>query len=101
MPTVIYTVQPGDTLWEIGKQFNISVGDLARQNRITDANRIYVGQRLRITTPARFNLYMIRSGDTLAGIAQRFNTTVPELMRLNNITNPDMIYAGRIIKIRE
>jgi|14BtaG_2_1085337.scaffolds.fasta_scaffold24496_2 LysM repeat protein len=38
--------------------------------------------------------YIIQKGDTLSEIAQRNNTTVAELVDKNNITNPDMIYAG-------
>lgn len=39
--------------------------------------------------------YVVQRGDTLAGIARRFNTTVATLMRLNNIRNPDRIYVGQ------
>lgn len=44
--------------------------------------------------------YTIRRGDTLSGIANRFNTTVSELVRLNNIANPDRIYEGQVLIIR-
>jgi hypothetical protein len=36
----------------------------------------------------------VERGDTLSAIAQKFNTTVSDLMELNDITNPDLIYAG-------
>ena len=38
--------------------------------------------------------YNIQKGDTLSKIAQRNNITVAELVDKNNITNPDMVYAG-------
>lgn len=44
--------------------------------------------------------YTIQSGDTLSGIAVMFNTTVVRLCELNNITNPDLIYAGNTIRVR-
>ena len=47
------------------------------------------------------NCYAIKSGDTLVGIAARYNTTVEKLMVLNpRITNDNVIYAGEMIRIR-
>jgi lysozyme len=43
--------------------------------------------------------YTIQSGDTLTSIAARFNTTVDALVVANRITNPDLIFAGQVIKI--
>ena len=41
------------------------------------------------------------SGDTLWSIAKKFNTTVDELVRLNNIKNKNLIYVGQALKIRD
>ena len=41
--------------------------------------------------------YKIKPGDTLSGIAAKFGTTVEDLCKLNNIENPDIIYAGQIL----
>ena len=41
--------------------------------------------------------YKIKKGDTLSGIAKKFNVTVQELCRWNNISNPNRIYAGDVI----
>ncbi|WP_225887940.1 LysM peptidoglycan-binding domain-containing protein [Myxococcus xanthus] len=43
--------------------------------------------------------YRIRPNDTLSGLAARFGTTVEKLARDNNITNPDLIYAGNTLRI--
>lgn len=43
--------------------------------------------------------YKIQSGDTLSALAARFNTSVGKLARLNNIANPDLIYAGRTLRL--
>lgn len=45
--------------------------------------------------------YTVVSGDTLWGIAQRYNTTYQELARINNIPNPSLIYVGQVLKIRD
>lgn len=44
--------------------------------------------------------YTIKSGDTLSRIAGMFGTTVTELCRLNNIKNPNLIYAGHTIRVK-
>src|SRR5690606_24658011 len=43
--------------------------------------------------------YTVKKGDTLSHIAKRFGTTVNELVRLNNIKNPNLIYVGQKLKI--
>ena len=44
--------------------------------------------------------YTVKKGDTLSEIAQKFNTTVNELVKLNNIKNPNLIYVGQKLKIK-
>ncbi len=51
------------------------------------------------TVPAQ-TTYVVRAGDTLTAIAMRFDTTVAELLLLNNLTNPHVIYSGQTLIIR-
>ena len=41
--------------------------------------------------------YIVQEGDTLSSIAEKFGTTVAELVRLNNLLHPDLIYVGQKI----
>ena len=43
--------------------------------------------------------YVVKRGDTLSGIARRYNTTYQELARYNSIANPNLIYVNQVIKI--
>ncbi|MDN5301306.1 MAG: hypothetical protein PWQ60_820 [Thermoanaerobacteraceae bacterium] len=43
--------------------------------------------------------YLVRSGDTLSAIAERFGTTVEAIMEANNLANPDIIFAGQVLLI--
>src|SRR6185312_4800829 len=43
--------------------------------------------------------YVVKSGDTLSGIAKDFNTTVDALAKANNIANPNQIFVGQALKV--
>lgn len=43
--------------------------------------------------------YSVKSGDTLSEIAQRYGTTVNEIVSLNGISNPDIIYVGQYLLV--
>lgn len=96
-----YTVQPGDTLSEIALRFGTTVSKLAQLNRISDPDKIYPGQQLKLPSGSQSGsqYYTIRPGDTLSGIAARYGTTVSRLQSLNNISDPDKIYAGTRIRV--
>ena len=94
-----YKVQRGDTLSEIAQKYNISVSELVKLNNIQNPNLIYIGPILKIKTNNSNIVYTVKKGDTLSEIAQKYNTSVSELVRLNNIQNPDYIYVGEKIKI--
>jgi lysozyme len=106
-----YTVQSGDTLASIAKKFNV---DLAQLTNLNNAALIRPGEVLAISaspqpapsgpvsppspvTPAQ--TYTVKSGDTLTAIAARFGTTVAALSAANNITNPNLISIGQVLKI--
>lgn len=96
-----YTVQAGDTLTAIANKYGTTVDSLVALNNIADKNKIYVGQILKIsgTTSNNSTSYTVQAGDTLSGIASKFGTTYQELARINNISNPNLIYVGQVIKI--
>ena len=102
-----YVVKAGDTLSGIAARFGTTVASLVSLNNISNPNLIYVGQVLKIYTnrPVQrgdndfSSTYVVVSGDTLSGIAARFGTTVQELVQLNDIANPNLIYVGEVLKI--
>ncbi|HFI0147363.1 TPA: LysM peptidoglycan-binding domain-containing protein [Streptococcus suis] len=101
-----YTIKSGDTLGAIAKKFNTTVAELQKLNNISNPDKIYVGQVLKITgssgtsTTNSATTYTVKSGDTLSGIAAKFGTTVSALQSLNGISNPDKIQVGQVLKIK-
>ncbi len=106
---VIYTVRYGDTLGAIANRYGTTVANIARLNNISNPNLIYVGERLIIRSNININntqqsnvsnvVYIVKSGDTLGAIANRYGTTISNLVRLNNIPNPNLIFVGERIVV--
>ena len=96
-------MKAGDTLSRIAARYNTTVSALVRLNDITNPDLIYPGEVIRIRgNVASYEVinYTVESGDTLSRIAARYNTTVSELVRLHDITNPDLIYVGEVLRVR-
>ena len=121
-----YRVRSGDTLGKIAARHRTSVRALQSANNLPRADRIYIGQRLRIPSASGFGkrmepltladlekpetpsdattevaedrTYRVRSGDTLGRIAEREGTTVRALMAANRLGNT-MIRVGQILRI--
>lgn len=105
---IYYTVQPGDTLNGIAQRYGVSLQQLISMNGISNPNLIYPGEILKIYEAHRSNsksnynfssTYVIKEGDTLSSIAMKFYTTVNKLVKLNDISNSNIIYPGEILKI--
>ena len=96
----VYVVKAGDTLSAIAYKYSTTVSMLAKINHITNPNLIYVGESIVISSNNSKTAYVVKYGDTLSEIALKFNTTVKNLVKLNNIQNPNLIYTGEILKIR-
>ena len=92
-----YTVQAGDTLYGIAKQFGVTVEEIKLENNLV-SNNISVGQVLKIPTVSTTSLYIVKKGDTLYSIASKYQTTVSELMQLNNLKTP-LLSIGQQLKI--
>ena len=98
-----YTVKSGDTLYSIANRFNTTVQAIKSLNNLT-SNTLTIGQILKIPTTDN-NLpeegtdeYTIQSGDSLYSIAQKFNTTVNDLIEYNQLATT-IIQPGQVLKI--
>lgn len=95
-----YTVKSGDSLWSISRKFGVTVNDLKKVNNLS-SNLLSIGRNLIIPgkkNNTSSNEYVVKKGDTLYGIANKYNVSVDNLKSYNNLST-DSLSIGQIIKI--
>ncbi len=95
-----YTVKSGDSLWSISRKFGVTVNELKKVNNLS-SNLLSIGQNLIIPgkkNNTSSNEYVVKKGDTLYGIANKYNISVDNLKSYNNLST-DSLSIGQIIKI--
>ena len=94
----IYIVKKGDTLYSIAMANNTTVDELKKANNLT-SNILSTGQLLKIPSALLpESTYIVKKGDSLYSIANKYNTMVEELKRINNLTS-NILSIGQILKL--
>jgi LysM repeat protein len=111
-----YTVKKGDNLYNIAKDNNITVDTIISDNSLSN-NNLYIGQILKIRVPNTNTVfeecygedyveepsintinYTVKKGDSLYSIANKYGTSVSNIIKLNNLTNNNLS-IGQVLKI--
>lgn len=110
-----YTVKKGDTIYSIARNNNISVDTLVSDNSLSN-NNLTIGQVLKIRTPKEDVVeecfgpnytppqdtntitYIVKRGDSLYSIANKYNTSVSTIKILNNLSS-NSLSIGQSLKI--
>ena len=97
----IYEVKRGDSLWLISQKYNITVPDLIELNNLQNLT-LQIGQKILVPKQEIANLdqYIVQPGDTLWSIAKKFNTSVDDLKRINNLDS-NLLSIGQLIMIQK
>ena len=91
--TLIYTVVPGDNLYRIARNYNTTLENVLKFNKITNPTLIHPGQKIIIPlSPPEAIIYTVKSGDNLYRIAIKYGTTVNNLTKYNYLSSPYIIY---------
>jgi LysM repeat protein len=93
-----YTVQEGDTLYDIAVAFKLSVDDLIAFNQL-DGTLLSVGQELVLSSdspPANLSV-VVKQGDSLWSLAREYESNVYDLREANNITDSSLMPGQTIV----
>lgn len=97
-----YVVKKGDTLWQLARQFNTTVDQIKEANNLT-SNSLSIGQVLIIpglnedVDSDENEYYIVKKGDTLYQISQKYGLSVDELKRLNNLSSNSLTIGQRLL----
>lgn len=94
----VYVVQPGDVLWQIAQRLGVDSHRLAAANQLGPDAVLLPGQTL--VVPSDHLFHTVEPGDTLASIAAHYDTTVANLLGLNELPDPDLIGVGSRLRVR-
>jgi len=116
----VHRVRTGESLWLIARKYNVTVTNLVRANNLRNSNQLKVGQKIIIPAPgsapsgrslstqttqqlpvSTYNkkVYVVKRGDTLGHIAERYRTRASSIRRWNGLSYGDNIYPGQRLTI--
>lgn len=115
-----HTVQAGETLRTIAEMYGVTVEALATTNQLVNPNLIFAGQVLEIpgageelaeetegvdieddaAEEVERVVHVVQPGETLTRIAARYGVTTADILRLNRLANPNIIFAGQRLTIQ-
>jgi murein DD-endopeptidase MepM/ murein hydrolase activator NlpD len=108
-----YTVQKGDCLGSIAVLYDVKISELKSMNGISDADKIYPGQKIKIpkaaydghaiskkkTLPKGYLWHEVEKGESLFTIAKKYATSITTLANLNGIKDKDKLKEGQKLKV--
>ena len=101
---LIYKVKKGDSLWNIAKEYNITVDTLKKINNLS-SDKLIINQQLFIPKSDNSSVkntgeinYVVQKGDNLWTIANKYDTTISDIKKLNNLKT-NTLQIGQVLKI--
>jgi len=100
---ISYKVTKGDSLWGISQKYNLSLDLILSYNQIKEKDILSLGQIIKIPQDnlpaADYNMHIVKKGETLWSIAQKYNLSVDLILATNNLANSELISIGQEMKI--
>lgn len=97
-PRQVHTVKSGDTLTAIARKFDMSLSELAENNKLDTDKPLKLGAKIKGPATTQ-KAYSVQTGDTLGEIAKRFNVSVKALAAENNLRATASLKKGQKIAL--
>lgn len=101
---LVYKVKKGDSLWDIAKEYNTTVDTLKKINNLSNG-KLTVNQQLFIPKNDNSSVkntgeinYVVQKGDNLWTIANKYDTTISDIKKLNNLKT-NTLQIGQVLRI--
>ena len=101
-----HIITAGDSLWELAKKYKVSTRALAKWNGIAPKDPIYPGKKLVVWLPnnkpsgiIRNITYVVKNGDSLARIGQKFNVKINDIVSWNQLDKAKYIQPGQRLRL--
>lgn len=115
-----HLVKKGETLYGIAKKYQITISELKAANNLSDKDVLKAGQKLVIpsadienaatlsstnsststsNSSTKTETYIVQKGDTLYGIAKKYDIKVSEIYSLNGMSQKDVLKVGQKLKV--
>ncbi len=108
-----YTIKKGDSLWSISSELGINIGALSRWNHLHPENKLMPGDKLKVRFGSetasdessggkneREFVYVVKQGDSLWSIAQKYNLAISEIRVWNHLNTKDRIHPADRLRLR-
>ena len=108
---VFHKVKSGDTLWDISREYDVTIAELAKWNKLNKSSVLRLGQKLTVYKTSsnkqtalistnRTITYKVRRGDSLARIASKFDLSVSDIIKWNNLAGQKYLQPGQKLKLK-
>jgi len=111
---ITYTIKKGDSLWSIANEMGVNIGALSRWNNLHPEKKLIPGDKLKIRVnrgqpssdpptglkKVKEIIYVVKEGDTLWGIAKKYNVTIADIKTWNHLKENDRIYPANKLKLK-
>ena len=104
---IIHVVKKGDTLSSISKKYSIKKESIIKVNNLLNENYIFIGQNLKIVENlipeknSNFYYHVIKKGENLTEIANKYNLSLSKLLEINDIENQNILEVGTKLKLKD
>jgi membrane-bound lytic murein transglycosylase D len=102
---ITHTIQAGDTLSGIAKDYSSTTKGIAQANRMNTTDILTIGKELIVPKIAVFekprgkHTYVVSQGDTVNSISKMYGVSVQDIIDVNSIEDPEKIYPDMVLNI--